>query len=360
MSFDEKIAALIQRLPRLGEHLQTEEATKNALVMPFISALGYDVFNPQEVIPEYVADVGVKKGEKVDYTIMKDGEVVLLIECKKAGTDLSQATASQLYRYFSVTRTRIAILTNGIQYQFFSDLDEPNKMDARPFLELDLSDPRPGAMEEVKKLGKAHFDLERMLSAASELKNLSEIKKILAAQMEDPDEDLVRFFFAQANPGGRFTASAREQFAPLVPRAFSQFISEKVSKRLRNALQSENQMEAPRPAATEDEPAREPDEDGIVTTEEELEAYRVVLAIVCRDVPLSRVAHRDTKSYMGVLLDDNNRKPICRLWFNTSQKYLGVFDSEKNETRIPVESVSDIYLHADKLRERVQAYEEAE
>lgn len=359
MSFDENIAALVQRLPKLTDHLLTEEATKNALVMPFISALGYDVFNPQEVVPEYVADVGIKRGEKVDYTIMKDGEVVLLVECKKAGTDLGQASASQLYRYFSVTKTRIAILTNGVHYWFYSDLDAPNRMDARPFLVLDLSDPRPSALQEVRKLAKGEFELDRMLSAASELKYLSEIKSIFAAQLEDPDEEFVRFFFSRANPGGRFTASAREDFTPLLPRAFSQFVSDLVSKRLRNALQSETRLEQSGEVRPEESQVEDVEEsaDGIVTTEEELEGYRVVLAIVCSAVSPARVAHRDTKSYIGILLDDNNRKPICRLWFNTKQKYLGVFDESKDESRIPIEAVSDIYLHADKLRQRVEAYE---
>ncbi len=118
MSFDEKIAALIQRLPKLANHLQTEEATKNALVMPFIAALGYDVFNPKEVVPEFTADVGTKKGEKVDYAIMRDGETIILIECKKANGDLSQENMSQLHRYFTVTKARITILTNGIHYRY--------------------------------------------------------------------------------------------------------------------------------------------------------------------------------------------------------------------------------------------------
>ena len=140
MTFNDQIKALSQRVPNLKDHLKTEEATKNALVMPFIKALGYDVFNPQEVIPEFTADVGTKKGEKVDYAIMQDREITMLIECKKAKTDLSLADISQLYRYFTVTKARIAVLTNGVQYRFYTDLDAPNRMDSRPFLELDDQD----------------------------------------------------------------------------------------------------------------------------------------------------------------------------------------------------------------------------
>lgn len=360
MSFDEKIAALIQRLPKLVDHLDTEEATKNALIMPFISALGYDVFNPQEVVPEFVADVGTKKGEKVDYTIMRDGEVIMLIECKKSGADLQAANISQLFRYFSVTHARIAILTNGTQYLFFSDLEEPNKMDSRPFLELNLADARPSVLKEVRKLGKEFFDLDEVLSSANELKYTSEIKKIFESQVENPDEELVRFFFQKANPGARFAGAAKEQFAPLVPKAFSQFVSEKVSNRLRSALQSEDQTS--QTGGFEDSAARDdmPDEetkDGIITTEEELEGYRIVLAIACKLVDPSRVVYRDTKSYMGILLDDNNRKPICRLRFNFKQKYLGVFDPAKNETKIAIDSPVSIYDHANALLAAINNYE---
>ena len=285
MSFDEKIAALIQRLPKLRDHLQTEEATKNALVMPFISALGYDVFNPKEVVPEFTADIGTKKGEKVDYAIMSDGETIILIECKKANGDLSKENMSQLYRYFTVTKARIAILTNGIQYRFFSDLEETNKMDKKPFLELDLANPKPNTFAEVKKMAKEDFDLDRLLSTASELKYTSEIKKVLLAQSETPSDEFVRFFFQQVTPGGRFTATMKEQFSPLVSKAFQQFLSDKVSDRLRSALKSENDStENNINGAPEinQEPIRP---DGIETTEEEIEGYNIVRAIATKNIP---------------------------------------------------------------------------
>ncbi|AFY74959.1 hypothetical protein Syn7502_03059 [Synechococcus sp. PCC 7502] len=352
MSFDEKIAALIQRIPKLIEHLQTEEATKNALVMPFISALGYDVFNPQEVVPEFTADVGVKKGEKVDYAVMRNAEVIFLIECKKVGVDLSHAEMSQLFRYFAVTKARIAILTNGVQYHFFSDLESPNKMDTKPFLELDLNDPRLPALEEVKKLAKEDFDLEQILSTASELKYNSAIKKILTGQYDSPDEEFVRFFFVRTNLGSKFTATAKEQFTPIVAKAFQQFINEKITDRLRSALQSEV-----KPIIEEEKLVPEELKSDILTTEEELEGFRIVRAVISKVVAPERVIYRDTKTYMGILLDDNNRKPICRLWFNSKQKYLGLFDSSKNEVKIAIDTLTDIYKHSDQLIATTQSYE---
>lgn len=358
MSFDEQVAGLLQRLPKLVEHLQTEQATKNALVLPFISALGYDIFNPQEVVPEFVADVGTKKGEKVDYAITRDGEVILLIECKKCQTDLSQADTSQLYRYFSVARARIAVLTNGVQYWFYCDLVEPNKMDTRPFLELDLSDPRPGVLTEVKKLAKEGFDLDMMLSAANELKYTSEFKKIMATQFEQPDQDFVKFFFRRAVPSGHFSASAKAEYTPLVAKAFQQLISDRVSDRLKNALQSESKATEQKEDTETDGQPLQGRKDGIATTEEELEGFRIVRAIVCRVVSPERVYPRDTKTNLGILLDNTSHKPICRLWFNSpEQKYLSVWDAEKKETKIPIDTLVDIYKHSDRLVQTVQKYE---
>jgi hypothetical protein len=118
--------------------IQTEEATKNAFILPFIGILGYDVFDPSEVVPEFTADVGTKKGEKVDYAIIRDKKVIMLFECKACDANLDESHASQLYRYFSVTESRIGVLTNGILYRFYTDLEEPNKMDSKPFMELNI------------------------------------------------------------------------------------------------------------------------------------------------------------------------------------------------------------------------------
>ncbi|MFW6067214.1 MAG: type I restriction endonuclease [Myxococcota bacterium] len=361
MSVAERLKALAQRIPKTVELLETEGATKNALVMPFIQALGYDVFNPEEVVPEFVADVGIKKGEKVDYAIKRNGEVIMILEAKPFGSDLSLSHSSQLFRYFTVTTARIGILTNGRVYRFFTDIDAPNKMDERPFLEIDLLDLRENLLAELRKLTKESFDLDDMLSAASELKYMQEVRRILERQMSAPEEEFVRFFFSRAYPSGRFTQANREQFTTIVQRAFQQFISDRVGERLRYALEREDRTsEAPTPsagaaqadaAASDDEAER-----GIVTTEEELEGYRIVKAIVCKVVPSDRIAHRDAKSYFAILLDDNNRKPICRLYFNTSNKYIGLLDADKNVVREPLERLEDIYRFEVQLRETVQRY----
>ena len=365
MSFAEKLRVLAERIPQTIDHLETEEATKNALVMPFIAALGYDVFNPLEVVPEYTADVATKKGEKVDYAIKLGGEVIMLFEAKKAAESLNESHAGQLYRYFSVTAsTRIAVLTNGVVYRFFSDLDAPNRMDDKPFLEINMLDLKDELVEQLGKLTKESFDLDGMLEAAGDLKYMREIRKILDKQFDDPDDDFVRFFFTLACPKRNFVQSARDQFARLVQDSLRQVVADKVTTRIRTALENEaGQSQSNVPAAPASTEGGEPDggdeSSGVVTTEEELEGYRIVRAIVCEVVPASRVVYRDQKSYFAVLLDDNNRKPICRLHFNRSKKHVGLFDAEKNETRHPIDGPAGLYQFAEQLRATTRGYLDA-
>lgn len=359
MEFFEKLNSLSAKVRQQGASIQTEEATKNAFVMPFIhSVLGYDVFDPAEVTPEFVCDVGTKKGEKIDYAILKDGEVQILIECKKIGESLSVNHAAQLFRYFHVTNARISILTNGQVYKFFTDLDAPNKMDEKPFLELDLLDIDEHAVPELTKLTKSAFDVDSIISAAGELKYVSQIKKLIAAQFNKPDDDFVKLFASRVYDG-IITQKVREQFGELTRKAASQFLSDQINDRLKSAMSGVVQSTVtPSAAGFEKAASDENDaaEDKVVTTLEEMEGFHVVKAIVRSVVDAKRIVQRDTQSYCGILLDDNNRKPICRLHFNRSQKYIGIFDKDKNETRHPVGSVDEIYDFADQLKGTVEFY----
>ncbi|WP_455952072.1 type I restriction endonuclease [Arcanobacterium haemolyticum] len=262
--------------------------------MPFISTvLGYDVFNPSEVIPEFTADVGVKKGEKVDYAIRTGGEIQILIECKKTAAQLSVEHASQLYRYFSVTNAHIAILTNGRVYNFYTDLESPNKMDSKPFLILDLADIDDAIVPELRKLTKVKFDLTSILSSAEELKYVGAMKRELASEFKDPSSDFVKLLTSRVFDG-RFTQSVQEKFTSLVSIATTQFLSEKVNDRLKAALgttaigiSAEN--DSSQEAENSDGNDNATSNDGIETTESELLAYSIIKAIVCSDVTPDRV-----------------------------------------------------------------------
>lgn len=354
MEFEEKIASLAKKVQQQTNAILTEEATKTAFIMPFIHmVLGYDIFNPTEVIPEFTADVGTKKGEKVDYAIVNNGEVQILIEAKKIGEELNIKYASQLYRYFSVTTAKIAVLTNGQVYKFYTDLDAPNKMDEKPFLVLDILDIDDHVLPELKKITKPNFDVESIVNAAGELKYVSMIKKILASQIANPDEDFIKFFACRIYDGP-ITQKVREQFTPLAKKAFAQFINDQINDRLKSAMSGA--VDATEVKADKNEQESQEEDDGIITTVEEIEGFNIVKAIVRSVVDAKRIIGRDTKSYFGVLLDDNNRKPICRLHFNRTQKYIGIFDENKEEARNPIDSLDDIFKFEEQLKKTAASY----
>src|ERR671920_2491030 len=235
MSVEEKLCILAERVKSHSSAMITEEAVKTAVILPFLNALDYDVFNPHEVIPEYTADAVGKKGEKVDYAIKVDGAIRILIECKPITTSLDKVHLAQLYRYFSVTEARFAILTNGRTFHFHTDLEAPNKLDERPFLTFDLSDLQGQLTHELKKFAKSEFSIDNILQTAHQLKYTSAIKKEIAAQMEAPSEDFVRLVTGNLQLG-RFTAAIREQFTPMVKTAFREIIRDSVQARLSTAL----------------------------------------------------------------------------------------------------------------------------
>ena len=355
MDFIEELRNLSTQIEKQKAHAITEEATKHAFVIPFIKILGYNPYNLTEVIPEFTADIGTKQGEKVDYAIFKDDEVIMLIECKKYGADLSDAHTSQLYRYFSVVHARIAVLTDGVIYRFYTDLEETNIMDSKPFLEFNMLDIQESLVNELKRFTKPTFDLDAALTAASDLKYTKEIKQTMMEQLEAPSEDFVRFFVSHVYSGVK-TQTVVQQFTDIVKRALNQFLNEQINQRLQSAISKGEVAEESAEVEEPDESIEEDVESRIVTTEEELNGFYTVKSIVREVVAADRIVHRDTQSYMSVLIDNNRLKPICRLYFNTAKKYLGLLNEERKYDRIPIESIDDIYNYADRLKATVLRY----
>lgn len=359
MDLIDRLREIAAKIPKSKQEglMKTEEGTKNALVMPFINALGYNVFDPLEVTPELIADVGIKKGEKVDYAILKDGKPIILFECKIFGTDLSQVHASQLYRYFSVTAARFGILTDGQVYRFYTDLEAPNKMDIAPFFVFDLADIKEPMVEELKRFTKPMFDQDSILNSASELKYKSAMKAYFEAQFDRPSESFVRMALQESHAyTGRLTQTVIEQFTPLLKESLRLFISDQVEKRLKSALEADTRAkeETGETAAVVVEPSPEK----VVTTQDELDAYLVIKAIVRNVLDVKRVVLRDVQSYCSILIDNNNRRPLCRLYFNSAQKYVSFIHKDKSEERLPIASVDDLYQHADRLIATAKQYTE--
>jgi hypothetical protein len=362
VDFIDHLRNLATQIAKVRAVIQTEEATKNAMIMPLIQILGYNVFDPLEVTPELVADVGTKKGEKVDYAILKDGKPIILFECKKAGGDLNINHAGQLFRYFHVTAARFGVLTNGLVYRFFTDLEQPNKMDEKPFFEFNILDFKDRDVEELKKFAKFAFDLETILTTANELKYTRAIQTRLHEWMISPSEDFVRLVSSELVGTKRFTPAIRDQFTLITRRAFEQLVGEKINERLKGAMAPESvsvQETAPALLSLKVAPESEatPAEPQVVTSSEELEGFHIVRAIVRSLVSTKRVVMRDAQSYCAILLDDNNRKPICRLRFNNREKLrLGLFNEKKDEEVVNIESPDDIYNYSAQIQSALRSY----
>ena len=353
MDFKDEIKQFGIRVEKLKAQISTEEATKNAFIIPFIKALGYDVFDPLEVVPEYVADIGIKKGEKVDYAILKDGHPTILVECKHWGENLDVHN-SQLFRYFHTTKAKFGLLSNGIIYRFYTDLVEKNKMDEKPFLEFNVTDIKDNQIEELKKFHKSYFDIDNIVNTASELKYMNELKTFINAEFQNPSDTFVRHFAKQAYPGV-LTAKLMEQFTALTKKSIQQYINDLITERLKSALKKENEVEQ----SSEQELVIVPtvSESKVETTEEELEGFMIVKTILRQKISSSRIAYRDAQSYFAILLDDNNRKTICRLYLNGAKKYFAYLDEQKKEIRSEIASLDDIFNFAEMLHQIVANYD---
>jgi hypothetical protein len=334
MGFKDHIKQLGDRVARLKDSILTEEATKTALILPFLQTLGYDVFNPFEVIPEFISDIGTKKGEKVDYAVMKEDinsgltEPCMLMKCKHWKQTLTLYD-KQLLRYFHVTKARFGILTNRVVYRCYTDLREPNKIDEKPILEIIMLDLRDNQIEELKKFHKSCFDVETIISTASELKYSGELKTLIQQDLANPSDAWVRHFLRQVY-GGTLTKKMLEYFTNLVRKPFRHTFSDQITDRLKTALVAEEKanpiLSTGVPSTLSSEEKSSPQD---ITTDDELEGFHIVRSILRPHIESQRIVHRDAHSYFAILLDDNNRKPICRLHFNGQKKYIGLLDETK-------------------------------
>lgn len=355
MDFKDELKQLGDRVTKLKDQILTEEATKTALVMPFIKSLGYDVFSPIEVVPEFVADIGIKKGEKIDYAIFKEGKPTILIECKHWNQNLNLHD-NQLIRYFHTSKARFGVLTNGIVYRFYSDLVEPNKMDEKPFLEVNITEIKDNQVEELKKFHKSYFDIDSIVNTASELKYTNELKLLFQQELSNPSSEFVKFFARQVYPSV-VTAKVLDQFTNLIKKSIQQHITDLITDRLKTALKKEDEASQEPKLAEQDITTIDDEKNRVTTTEEEIEGFAIVKTILRQKINSKRVTHRDAQSYFAIMLDDNNRKTICRLYLNGNKKFFAAFNNQKKEVKYEITSIDDIFNFSDLLIRTVEGYD---
>jgi hypothetical protein len=345
MDFIDELKLFSSRVIKIKDQIATEEATKMSLIVPFFQLLGYDVFNPDEFTPEYTADVGIKKGEKVDYAIMKDGKPAILIECKWCGEELDKHS-SQLFRYFGTSAAKFGILTNGIIYKFYTDLDEANKMDLIPFLEFDIINIKPNVVSELKKFSKSTFDVDNIFSTASELKYSKAIKNLFSNQLKEPTDDFVKHILSGVYDGVK-TQSVIDKFRGIVKKSLNDYISELMNEKISTALKTDEVI-----TSTSEEVATTEviaDIPKINTSEEEIECFYIIKGMLVGIVPPADITYKDNERYFSILYRGSIRKTICRINLDTKKKQILIPDDKKDFTRIYFESVNDLYGFKDTL-----------
>lgn len=347
MDFKDTIQQLSDKISKQIDGISTEEATKTAFIMPMISALGYDVFNPFEVTPEMDCDLA-KRGEKIDYAIMKDGQPVILVECKHCKQNLSLHN-TQLARYYVASNARFGILTNGIEYRFYADLNKVNVMDEKPFLVVNMLNLSETDIEQLKKFHKSYFDEREILSTAQELQITIQVKKLLEHNFKQPGDEFTRYFVRALN-GGKSSPRQIEQYRPIIKKSIASVIGDIISDRLATAMKAETE-DCVMSKELSDGVVAIDEKRGVVTTQEEIDAYNIVKDILKEYVDESRIKYIDFKNYLAVNIDGYYRRWICRLSLENNSKRLGIpINGYGSCEWIKLESIDDIRKHNDKLK----------
>ena len=350
-NFSERLKEFCGRVKNMRSKIKTEEATKTSLVMPFFSLLGYDVFNPLEFVPEYTADVGIKKGERVDYAIVdKKQNPLILIETKFCGENLN-THSGQLFRYFSATSAKFGILTNGIAYQFYTDLEELNKMDAAPFLVINLLSLKDSVIPYLRNFEKSSFNVSTLTAKANELRYHDRIKNFLSQQLTSPTDGFITFVMSDLYKG-RKTQRVIEDFRPLVKRAFTQLINDKANERLKSAMDSEMVSTEPQEKISAPVPAKvEPPQVTPVDNApnfEHLETFFTVKVLVHDCLAEKILAFKDSDNQIEIFFDAQANW-LCRYDFAENKLFINLPSGDKTFIRRQLRSADDIYLYKNLL-----------
>lgn len=333
MEFKNRLDALIKRSLAF-EKIDTEEATKTTLILPMLAALGYDIFNPEEVIPEFNADIGTKKGEKVDYAIIdtSDSSIRFIIEAKKYGVPLNKNQSSQLFRYYAASSTRIGILTNGLDYWIFADLDEENKMDQEPFLIFNIQKMTDEALEFIRLLIKEDFNLKSILHTAENIKTKTLVVDFLNKELKKPSKDFVKIMFKYIYPNRKFTSAAYHKFLPL--------LIEGIQLRESNSSPVEVSDES-----HQNQQKHDPIDKSILEKINNL--ISMAEYYIGEVITLYRVtAQMDKDKKISIIVDENPDKMICAFFVTETEMHIGI-KADLDWVWRPLPSFDSVELYSD-------------
>ena len=262
--FVDRIKAVVAELRKRVPHCKTEEATKMSLILPFLEkVLGWNPYDPHQLVPEFAADIGTKRGEKVDFAAMADDEPAILIEAEKFGTDLGREHMNQLYRYFACTSARFAILTDGIRYLFFADLDDQNRMDPKPFFTLNLFEIDANSVAPLQAFSRTEFDVAKNLELARDLRCIGEVVNLLREVWAKPSDSFIKWIMAEVHEGPR-KKHVRERYERTCKAALDAFLARASEPPTKDADSAPRKPE-PKPAP-ESEPTQRITRKHVATT----------------------------------------------------------------------------------------------
>lgn len=340
---EDKIKKLQSKIAIVKDRLETEESTKTALVLPFIQLLGYDIFNPTQVLPEFNCDIAKGKGEKVDYALLIKNKVEIIIECKGFGVNLAPHR-NQLSRYFVSTKAKYAILTNGILYQFYTDLDNKNLMDEIPFFQFSLENYSVSDIEILEQFMFSNFNADKIDQNASEYKIITGVTGEIKTLFEKPNIETIKLF-TKSSYKGRYTDSAISRLTILFKKALKQFVNDRVSNQLKSATEAEEVIDN--------------NCGKIITTEEEKQAFYIVQAIARDVIPSEDIVMRDQINLCMILYKNDQCKPIVKLYFNDVKNLqIELFD-EDGSYKIELATLDEIYDYKDAIIKICKKYSES-
>jgi hypothetical protein len=341
MGFIEDIAKLSEQVRKKADNVVGEDATKLSLILPFFNALGYDIWDPAEVLPEYISDAATKKSsghfEKVDYAIGINGTIVMLVEAK-ARNQKPETHDGQLRKYFTWTiSSKVGIVTNGVEYRFFTDLRIPNIMDDEPFFSFNVFEYDSKDIENLKFFHRDNFDIAAIGKHAEEMVYVKAMTKLVGNLLRSPSEPFIKFLVKELEVfQGHVNAKVISRFEPVVKKAIQ---SSLVDLMTRSINQEIAQLTEPiQLAESEDAGAEEAeqvsDEQQVETTAEELEAFEKIKAIVSTSCNYHlEVKYKDVLSYFGVHVG-NSTWWFLRLYLTPKRKSF--------VTRLPVDEVKSL------------------
>lgn len=329
---EKNLQELSSRASVIKNHITNEEGTKTSLILPLFKILGYDIENPQKMIPEYTVE-----NDRVDYSIMQDNAPLLFIEAKSVKEDLNKHK-EQAKKYFNNSDTKIICLTNGLTYNFYSDINKDNIMDDEPFLSFDIEKITDFEIRYLKNLSIDNFTMENYSDVVYQIKATEFIRH----QLENPSDEFIRFVannISNKKKTKKFLEKVKKLIFGSVKDVLSVISNGKI---VISQINTSAKIKSNNPQ--------------IITTEEELEGYKIIVSILSEIYSVTNLNYKDTQKYFAIIA---NKKPgnwIARLYLGVKKKSIMLPDGNNGYKRYQLNDINDLYKYKDELLDSASKY----